>query len=74
MIPDDFSEKLSVIIKPNEAKIGGLYLGNEQGARDSQMISKKKITAILTISKEIGTTAFGLRNHVQPEIAPDDKN
>lgn len=51
LIPDDFCEKLSVIIRPNEAKIGGLYLGNEQGARDNQMINKKKITAILTISK-----------------------
>lgn len=53
-IPYFYDDKLSVILNPKESNKGGLFLGNEQGARDSEMLNKKQVTAVLTISAEIG--------------------
>lgn len=64
LIPDHYDEKLSVIISPKELKSGGLFLGNEEGARDGDMLRKKRITAVLTISSEIGTDGVNDRNQV----------
>lgn len=66
LIPDHYDEKLTVIIAPRESKTGGLFLGNEDGARDNEMLKKKKVTAVLTISAEIGS--YGLTQRLSLRI------
>lgn len=67
LIPEHYDDKLSVIVSPNELKRGGLFLGNEKGARDPEMLNKKRITAVLTISSEIGKQFVNARDLIPNE-------
>ena len=70
IIADDNTQKISKIISPKHGK-GGLFLGNQHGALEIDLLKKYGITAVITIAKEIipkyGTTITHMKIEVEDQ-------
>ena len=53
---EDVYHSFDLILEPDENKVGGLYLGGIDAAKDIEKLERKKIFAILTVAKGTNLT------------------